>query len=388
MQNSWLFPYRPFDVTAFLRHVNSPRLHDMPDFAVWIDAAARETDTRAEWWLALAQKEQSFITREAGGPGWQRALDYTMGYGALDSGTDLPAYRGVRKQIFSAARGVRGYLTPGSRFYVGTLVGGTFDTYDAGPQPVPNLAVACAYRYTPRLSALRLHERIWREFGFDDGGEDMASVRDVERIARRICAEFAAGNRGTVTIGRVSFNMRDVAYCSRFVRECCEAALGTAEYGVLTARYFGGSARETEEKLRVKAERVAAHKAVPGDIVCFNAGVAGEWGHIGIHLGNGQFAENTSSKTRGPGFVVSAYDAIGTNRISGFYHLPEFERDAGSTVARLVVVLPGHENTMEPLFHEDQHWVRVRDVAAAFGRELVDHRDTDGKLYITEEATQ
>lgn len=212
----------------------------------------------------------------------------------------------------------------------------------------------------------------------------MATTRDVERIARQICAEFAAGNRGVVTIGRVSFNMRDVAYCSRFVRECCEAAMGTAEYGVLTARYFGGSARETEEKLRVKAERVAAHKAVPGDIVCFNEGAAGTWGHIGIHLGNGQFAENTSSKSRGPGFVVSAYDDIGTARISGFYHLPEFARDTGSNAARLVVVLPGYEHTMEPRLVDDEHWVRVRDVAAAFGRELVDRRDIDGKLYIKE----
>jgi hypothetical protein len=62
-----------------------------------------------------------------------------------------------------------------------------------------------------------------------------------------------------------------------------------------------------------------------------------------------------------------------------------------TNTARLVVVLPGHENTMKPIMHEGAHYVAVRDVAAAFDYALHDRRDTDGKLYLqpiaTEEAT-
>lgn len=386
LQNSWLFPHRPFDVQAFFERIESPRLRDMPDLPAWIDAAARAEDLRAEWLCGLVQKEQSGLTK---GTLSQHGRDWLCGYGYTE-GPVYSRFRGARNQVYSAARGLRRYLTPGDSLYVGDWVGRQ-KVFDGRTGIVRNLAEACALQYTPHWSTLTTVERIWRHYGFEDGGEALASTADVERIARRICAEFAAGNRGVVTIGRVSFNLRDVAYCSRFVRECCEAAMGTAEYGVLTARYFGGSARETEAKLRAKAERVAAHKAVPGDIVCFNAGAAGEWGHIGIHLGNGQFAENTSSKTRGPGFVVSAYDAIGTNRISGFYHLPEFEREEGADTVKIILGTgPEPEAVIDANAQVEDGTLRadVRPLLEALGYTLhPEHIKTQGKLYI-EEATQ
>lgn len=65
-----------------------------------------------------------------------------------------------------------------------------------------------------------------------------------------------------------------------------------------------------------------------------------------------------------------------------------FVLDAGgpdvptTKVARKVVVLPGYERAMDPIFHEDTHYVSVRDVAAAFDYELIDRREEDGKLYL------
>ncbi len=63
-----------------------------------------------------------------------------------------------------------------------------------------------------------------------------------------------------------------------------------------------------------------------------------------------------------------------------------YGEDVPSKVARKVVVLPGYENAMDPIFHEGAHYVAVRDVAAAFGHDLIDRRDHDGKLYLRKRA--
>lgn len=44
MKDSWLFPYAPLDVAAFLRRINSPRLADMVELPSWVEVAAREFD--------------------------------------------------------------------------------------------------------------------------------------------------------------------------------------------------------------------------------------------------------------------------------------------------------------------------------------------------------
>ena len=150
-------------------------------------------------------------------------------------------------------------------------------------------------------------------------------------VAETICRLFDEGKRGTYTLGGISFELTDVAYCSEFVRECTEAANGTGPHSL---PYWGGTARETEAKLIAQNKRVGEGKR--GRIVCFNKGDAGKWGHIGICLGNGLFAENTSSKTRGPGFVISRLSDM-RDRISGYYEvLPARKVEPVTTTVRII----------------------------------------------------
>ncbi len=189
----------------------------------------------------------------------------------------------------------------------------------------------------------------------------MATTDDVAQIARRLCAKFATGYRGGMVIGQIHFELSDIAACSEFVRECCEAAAGTASHGPLTHKYFGGDARHTERKLRGRGTGIGEGQAVPGDIVCFNAGAAGRWGHIGIYLGGQDFAENTSSRRRGPGFVTSTFGQIGRHRISGFYHLPEFARPA-----ELTVIVCGTDLGADAIeLRGDETWVALRPLVEA-----------------------
>ncbi len=385
LQDSWLFPHRTFDVRAFFARIKSPRLADMPDLPAWIDEAARQHDLRAEWLCGLVQKEQSALTKRTLS---QHGRDWLCGYGYTE-GPVYVQFKGARNQVFSAARGLRRYLTPGDSLYVGNRVGKPWRDLDGNTGTIRNLAEACALQYTPHWSTLTTVERIWREFGFEDGGEAMPTTEDVAKIARDICALYAAGKRGEFFIGKIKFELTDVAYCSEFVRECCEAAAKTADHGPLSARYFGGSAKETEAKLKARGTKIAEASAVPGDVVCFNAGNAGPYGHIGIHLGGGQFAENTSSTGRGPGFVISGYSEIGRGRISGFYHLPEFARtpDTAFPPEITVVALPGFANAVPAKLVDNEYCVTLRDVAKLMGRKLaVQHIKTQKKAYI-EEAT-
>ena len=149
----------------------------------------------------------------------------------------------------------------------------------------------------------------------------MATTADVARIARKVCKAFADGATG-LTIGHTHFEMADVGYCSEFARECCEAALQALPH---TLPYFGADARKTEARLIAADTKVATPQ--PGDIVCFNTVSGGTYGHIGIHLDRDYFAENTSSKARGPGFVTSTYEEMGLSRVTGYYHLPELEKE-------------------------------------------------------------
>jgi len=194
----------------------------------------------------------------------------------------------------------------------------------------------------------------------------MTTTADVAQIARRICAEYGAGNRGGISIGRIHFELSDISMCSEFVRECCEAAAGTASGGPLTDKYFGGNARHTERKLKAQKKRISRAKARAGDIICFNAGNAGKWGHIGIWLDNGHtFAENTSSTKRGPGFVISQIEQM-PGRMSGTYRIfpiGELERPKPFRVELLGTYLP--EDAAE--LRDGVTWVRLNAVAPIAG---------------------
>jgi len=215
----------------------------------------------------------------------------------------------------------------------------------------------------------------------------MKTKQDVEAVARQICAAYAVGNRGKIVIGRIGFELTDIARCSEFVRECCEAAAGTVGHGYLTTKYFGGTARQTERKFQAAGSEIARGEALAGDIVCFNRNAC-QWGHIGIYLGGSEFAENTSSRGRGPGFIISNFAQIETApngkhrpRISGFYNIFA-SAPAIQQIARAVVLLPGWERSATPIMVNDQHWITVREVAEMFRCELVDRRTENGKLYL------
>jgi len=153
-------------------------------------------------------------------------------------------------------------------------------------------------------------------------------------VAEAVCKLYAQGKRGTFIFNGLSFELTDVARCSEFVRECVEASYGKGPFAL---PYWGGTARETEKKLRAAGKWTLGPER--GDIVCFDVGNAGQWGHIGLCLGNGLFAENTSSKVRGPGFVVSRLaDMARAGRISGYYSvLPARLPVISATTAVLII---------------------------------------------------
>lgn len=171
LKSSWLFPYRPFDVQAFFKRIGSPRLTDMPDLPAWVECAARQYDIRAEWLCGLIQKEQSGLTKATLSAHAQKWL---CGFGKTD-GPEYPQFAGARNQVFSAAYGLRRYLTPGDPLYVGDWVGRA-KTFGGETRTINSLVEAVCLQYTPYWSTLTTVERIWQQYGFEDGGETMARL--------------------------------------------------------------------------------------------------------------------------------------------------------------------------------------------------------------------
>lgn len=178
-------------------------------------------------------------------------------------------------------------------------------------------------------------------------------------IAEHICRQFAAGTRsGKIRLNGVAFDMDAVAMCSYFVHRCAWAACG---HDIPAA--FGATARDTEQDMIAASIRIPT--PVRGACVMFNHGKAGVWGHTGIDLGDGQhFAENTSSTSRGPGYVVSDYDEIGRGRISGYYRvLPA----RGTLPIKIVSNLTGEEVPCEPLMVGNRMTAEALPLLAAMG---------------------
>lgn len=198
----------------------------------------------------------------------------------------------------------------------------------------------------------------------------------VAEVAREVCAWFENHRRGTLVLNGVPFEMEDVARCSEFVRECNFAATGRNEAGV----YFGGTAKATEAMLKAAGKAIPWGEAEGGDIVCFNR-QSGEFGHIGVVLDGTYFAENTSSKVRGPGFVVSAFSDIGRSRITGMYRL--LPARAAATVPHdpPLVIGPDQRVVCEGKLVEGTLWAPVRAVVLAGGDDVVWHED-QGKAYL------
>ena len=391
MLNSWVAPYRPFDVEEFLRRVKSPRLRDMPDFGRWIGAAAQQNDIRAEWLLKVAQQEQSFVKRAAGGRGWQRALDFTMGYGALDDGTDLPQYRGVRTQVFASAAGIRGYLTPGAKYDV-TDWPGTRRTYGGETRVIRNLAEAVCLRYTPHWSTLTTCERIWQMFDFEDGGETMKRQADVAAIAEDVIARVRAG-QGTVTIGGAVWSAAWRNYCSRFVRLCHCAVTGSLWPG-----WAGAYATWTERGLRDAG--CAIEQPVRGCIVALNGTAYATYGrgtieraseawmdarpkahgHVAIYLGDDRIAENGAA-----GYRIRTLAEAGRERITGYYApLPIEPAELRETLVVLMDPAEEFGVPLEVMRHEDGRlFVEARAAFESVGYAVhAEHLATMQRVYV------
>jgi peptidoglycan hydrolase CwlO-like protein len=123
-------------------------------------AAQMIADAATEWGvspkviLTTLQKEQSLIN---GSKPSQRALDWAMGCGKMDSRT-LPEYQGFGNQIWGGARALkrnRSYYHPGMSI-----------TIDGAAVYPTNAATLTLYRYTPHFHGNTLFWRLyWRYFG-------------------------------------------------------------------------------------------------------------------------------------------------------------------------------------------------------------------------------
>ena len=186
----------------------------------------------------------------------------------------------------------------------------------------------------------------------------MATIADVARIARQAGQAGKEGGQ-TIVIGGVTFNLRERGYCARFVRICHEAASGLRPF---EWPFAAANARQMEQKLRANGKGV--DDPLPGDVVALNHNT-GSNGHIGIYLGSGKFAENTSSTVRGPGTTISNLAQM-SGRVTGYYRaLP---------VAAQVKVVELPSSTVLGLIDAPS------DPDGEY--ELVNHVGDQGKIYI------
>jgi hypothetical protein len=195
----------------------------------------------------------------------------------------------------------------------------------------------------------------------------VATTQTIVDVALAAVEARRAG-RSTYTHSGITFKLNAGGYCARFVRQCHEAALGKGEW---TWAYNAPNAYEMERKLKAAGTIVATPQ--PGDIVGMSKSGKAP-GHIGIYLGDGMIAENTSA-TRGnpspPGTKVTRLSDIGANRVTHYYRampLPAAADDAqlvklvvhgtGTVVAAVRVVPNGnHIDDQGKLYIEKPRWV-------------------------------
>ena len=188
-------------------------------------------------------------------------------------------------------------------------------------------------------------------------------VADIARVAGE------AGDRGQSwfqwPMSRQVFNLKERGYCTRFVRMCHEAAQDFDPFGwpfaSPHARHLESVIKSAVSSPFARQTKIALAEAERGDIVCFNR-LTGKYGHVGIYLGGGEFAENTSSR-RGPGTTISRLTAGLKARITGVYRvLPAY----------LVVALPGSD--VLPGWCEIERGrarVELRGLAEGLGRDVI-----------------
>lgn len=166
-----------------------------------------------------------------------------------------------------------------------------------------------------------------------------------------------------------TFYRKTAGMCSQFVRMCTEGVQDLPDQA-LGGKLFGGNARATEALLLKAGKRT--ENPARGDIVCFNKNT-GANGHIGIYLGDGLFAENTSSRSRGPGTVISRLSDM-EGRVTGYYQvLPR-----PKLVGLVVLIEDGPIVACRPTLEEDRVRCNLRELAEGLGYEvradLANHR--------------
>ena len=213
------------------------------------------------------------------------------------------------------------------------------------------------------------------------------TLADVASVARQVGHAGKHGG-GYYPVADHNFNLDERGYCSKFVRQCYEAAAGKPDHGLAISAggYFGCCAASTEAALR--GYRYQVPQAVPGAILCFNhpasGGICGTCGrrvgHIGIYLGENQFAENTSSTTRGPGTTISALTPDLRARISGRYE--PFPREIVRPLK--IILLPGSQIiSCRPEIEDGVCRVDLRSLAEALGYEVIsEHLAEQNKIYL------
>jgi hypothetical protein len=205
-----------------------------------------------------------------------------------------------------------------------------------------------------------------------------ATSDDVARIAAQAAAAHAAGNsQHTMGNPPQTFDLVTGGWCGRFVRQCHEVVMGLIE-GAWP--WSAPSAACCEARLAAAGKRVTNPN--PGDIMCLNDTVPAHrlndiswqranraFGHIAIWLGNGHFAENTSS-SRGPGTVISAVSQI-PGRHPAFYRVLPAKPHAAVPELKIVLI-EGGSATVIDCHPEEQSGVTradLRPVAEALGWE-------------------
>jgi len=199
----------------------------------------------------------------------------------------------------------------------------------------------------------------------------------VADVARR-AVEARTHGEHRYSEGGHTFLLDRGGMCARFVRQCCEVAAGLPPFGIWFA---APTARKMEENLR------AGGKAVPnlqtGDIIGFNR-QSYPAGHIGIFIGDGHVAENTSSDERGDpraaGTKITPLSAL-LGKVSGYFR--PFEgigaprviaqlADGSSQVVECHLVIEGGVSRVD-----------LRALAEALGMTVTDHIADQGKVYVS-----
>jgi len=204
---------------------------------------------------------------------------------------------------------------------------------------------------------------------------------DVAAIARAACLARKSGAKVYEKNG-IDFDLVTPGWCGRFVRLCYAAAArnidpGFDPFGFAWLRRYASEACRALEAMGCRTDRPQ-----PGDMVGMSPGYQPP-GHIGIYLGS-EIAENTSSRTRGPGTVLSPLASV-RHIITGYYSVFPSRTDAQAPPDLQVVGLDGR--AIPCRVHETDNRVRVdlRPVVEALGHECHYHVWDDGRrrVYLT-----